>query len=123
MDSLVDKTSEESIRKALDVLPSTLYDTYGRAMQRIDNQEPNLRLLARKALVLLAHADEPMTVTELQHTLITSSQKESAHIGDIEIEDLVSLCAGLVFIEPESQIVRLAHYTTRQYIRQTLLSE
>lgn len=62
MDSLVDKTSEESIRKALDVLPSTLYDTYGRAMQRIDNQEPNLRLFAQKALVLL---DEPMTVTEL----------------------------------------------------------
>jgi len=32
-----------------------------------------------------------------------------------ELEDLVSICAGLVTIDKESNIVRLVHYTTQEY--------
>ena len=29
-----------------------------------------------------------------------------------ELEDMVSICAGLVIIDEESNIIRLVHYTT-----------
>ena len=32
-----------------------------------------------------------------------------------EIEDLVSVCAGLVVVDPESAIIRLVHYTAQEY--------
>jgi hypothetical protein len=32
-----------------------------------------------------------------------------------DIEDMVSVCAGLVIIDKESNIVRLFHYTTQEY--------
>ena len=32
-----------------------------------------------------------------------------------EIEDLVSVCAGLVVVDPGSAIIRLVHYTTQEY--------
>jgi hypothetical protein len=34
-------------------------------------------------------------------------------------EDMVSVCAGLVTVDEESNIIRLAHYTTQEYFNQT----
>ena len=36
-----------------------------------------------------------------------------------EIEDMVSVCAGLVTIDEESNIIRLVHYTTQEYFERT----
>jgi hypothetical protein len=32
-----------------------------------------------------------------------------------DVEDMVSVCAGLVIIDNESNIIRLVHYTTQEY--------
>ncbi len=32
-----------------------------------------------------------------------------------DIEDMVSVCAGLVTVDEESDIIRLVHYTAREY--------
>jgi hypothetical protein len=36
-----------------------------------------------------------------------------------EIEDMVSVCAGLVTVDEESRIIRLVHYTTQEYFERT----
>jgi hypothetical protein len=36
-----------------------------------------------------------------------------------QIEDVVPACAGLVAVDEESNIIRLAHYTTQKYFGQT----
>jgi hypothetical protein len=36
-----------------------------------------------------------------------------------EIEDMVSVCAGLVTVDKESDIIRLIHYTTQEYFEWT----
>jgi hypothetical protein len=36
-----------------------------------------------------------------------------------EIEDMVSVCAGLVTVYEESNIVRLIYYTTQEYFERT----
>ena len=32
-----------------------------------------------------------------------------------DVEDMVSVCAGLVTVDQESNIIRLVHYTTQEY--------
>jgi hypothetical protein len=36
-----------------------------------------------------------------------------------EIQDMVSVCAGLVTIDEESHVIRLVHYTTQEYFERT----
>jgi hypothetical protein len=35
-----------------------------------------------------------------------------------DIEDIISVCAGLVIVDEESNIIRLVHYTTQEYFEQ-----
>ena len=35
------------------------------------------------------------------------------------VEDMVSVCAGLVTVDEESSIIRLDHYTTQEYFKRT----
>lgn len=37
----------------------------------------------------------------------------------VQIEDMVSDCAGLVILDEESKIIRLVHYTTQEYFERT----
>jgi hypothetical protein len=40
----------------------------------------------------------------------------------LEIEDIVSVCAGLVTVDEESDVIRLVHYTTQEYFGRTQTS-
>jgi hypothetical protein len=33
------------------------------------------------------------------------------------VEDIISVCAGLVTIDKESNVIRLVHYTTQDYLK------
>lgn len=37
----------------------------------------------------------------------------------VQIEEMVSVCAGLVTIDEESKIIRLVHCTTQEYFERT----
>jgi hypothetical protein len=93
---------------------------YNRAMMRIDGQMPGFKLLGRNVLSWITCAKRPLTALELQHALaikVTDMQLDRNNIRDIE--DMVSVCAGLVTIDEESGIIRLVHYTTQEYFERT----
>ncbi|KAH6668467.1 hypothetical protein B0J14DRAFT_518928, partial [Halenospora varia] len=89
-------------------------------MERIDRQKSGLQLLAKKVISWITCAKRPLTTSELQHAL-------AVNIGDPcldkenlrEIDDMVSVCAGLVTVDEESNIIRLVHYTTQEYFERT----
>jgi hypothetical protein len=57
---------------------------------------------------------------ELQHALaVKPGDVELGEDNLQDIEDIISLCAGLVTVDEESNVVRLFHYTTQQYFEQT----
>jgi hypothetical protein len=59
-------------------------------------------------------------MTELQHALgveVGESQLDKDNLP--EVEDMVSVCAGLVTVDEESSIIRLVHYTTQEYFERT----
>ncbi|TKA81417.1 hypothetical protein B0A49_00656 [Cryomyces minteri] len=120
VDSLANKPSIRDLREALDVLPEGIDDTYNTAMERVLSQSPDNVRLAKRVLSWFVYALRPLAVQELQHAL-------AVRIGDVNLNEealpfvghLLSVCAGLVTIDTESNIIRLVHYTTQEYFERT----
>ncbi|RMJ22456.1 Ankyrin repeat protein, partial [Aspergillus sp. HF37] len=123
IDSLKTAPSVKSIKSALQNLPtgSRAYnDAYDAAMTRINSQALDFQSLAKQALSWLTCARERLTLTQVQHALgveIGSFALDKENLPDIEC--LISACAGLVAFDEHSHVIRLVHYTTKQYFEQT----
>jgi hypothetical protein len=91
-----------------------------KAMERIEGQIADSQELAKQVLSWITCAKRPLTKSELRHALaVEPSASELDEENLPEIEDIVSVCAGLVTVDEESNIVRLAHYTTQEYFERT----
>jgi hypothetical protein len=102
--------------KKFDVLAQAYKD----AMERIDGQKPGFRLLAKKVLSWITFAKRSLTTSELQHALAVKPGDSELDKENLRyIEDMVSVCAGLVTVDEESKIIRLVHYTTQEYFERT----
>ena len=123
VESLTDKTTPKAIKKALETLPTgsdALEIAYSHAMQRIESQKPGFKTLAKRALGWVVYACRLLTVSELCHALAIedgASAFDEENIDDIE--EIVSVCCGLVIIDPETTAVRLVHYTAQEYFKKT----
>ena len=116
MDSLAKEDNLESVRKALSSLPRELDGTYDEAMQRIQSQDHKNVKRAEQVLSWITYALKPLTLREIQHALAVEPDDINFDGDSMPDEDvLVSVCAGLVTIDRESNIIRLVHYTTQKY--------
>jgi ankyrin repeat protein len=116
MDSLVTKGTRKAVREALKTLPKELESTYQEAMQRIQSQNDDDKQLAERVLYWISFAFRPLALNELQHALAVEfgeSELDEENIPDEEL--LTSLCAGLVIVDKQSNVIRLVHYTTQEY--------
>ena len=116
MDSLKYKTTRKAIKLAIQNLPKGLDTAYSDAIERIEAQVPDHLELAKQILSWITHAPRPLSVMELQHALAVEVGETELHEDNIpEMEDMAAVCAGLVVIDEESNIIRLVHYTTQEY--------
>jgi hypothetical protein len=89
-------------------------------MDRIEGQLEDQEELAKQVLSWITCGKRPLTTLELQYAL-------AIEVGDSEldkdnlpqVEDILSVCAGLVTVDEESSIIRLVHYTTQEYFDRT----
>jgi hypothetical protein len=89
-------------------------------MERINGQIEDQEKLAKQVLSWITCAKRPLAAIELQHALgVEVSESKLDELNFSEIEDIVSVCAGLVTIDEESGIIRLVHYTTQEYFERT----
>ncbi|KAF6806436.1 ankyrin repeat protein [Colletotrichum sojae] len=85
-------------------------------MERIQGQLEDQENLAKDALSWIVCARRPLRTAELQHALAIEQGTEELDEDNVPaIEDIVSVCAGLVTVEEESRIIRLVHYTAQEY--------
>lgn len=87
-------------------------------MVRLKTQEP-----AKQILSWITHAKTPLTTMELRHALaveIGESKLDKENLP--EIEDIVSVCAGLVTVDEKSDIIRVIHYRAHEYFERTHIS-
>ena len=116
MDSLVSKHNPRAVRTALENLPAGLEDTYQKVLQRIDSQNADDREMANTVLLWLCCAQRPLTLSELQHALSLDTDCLEFDPQSVTEQDLLlSICAGLVIVDPESGIIRLVHYTAQEF--------
>ncbi|KAH8665584.1 ankyrin repeat protein [Ilyonectria robusta] len=129
LDSLKDKTSVTEMKSALkkfrkqsqqgpgeDGKRDVLEQAYDQAVERIDSQMTGFRLLGRKTLSWICCAKRPLTTYELQHALAVKTGDTELDKDNLRgIEDVVSVCAGLVTVDEESNILRLVHHTAQKY--------
>src|SRR5258708_5401140 len=110
------KTSLRDIKRALNALPEGLGATYDESMKRIQTQNAEYTALAKKVLYWIIYAVRPLTTTEIRHALAVEPDDTYLDEDGLPDEDLlVSVCAGLVTIQPESDTMSLIHYTTQEY--------
>lgn len=98
---------------------NTLTRVYNQAIEKIDSQILGFRLFRRKILLWITCTKQLLTILELQHTLavkISNTELDKDNLR--EIEDIVSVCTGLVTIDKESNIIRLVYYTIQEYFEQ-----
>ncbi|KAH3629536.1 hypothetical protein KXW27_002712 [Aspergillus fumigatus] len=125
LESLIGKRSPTSIYKALSNLSTVndeyVYDrAYEKAMDRINDQADEQRHLAKQALSWITCAKRPLTSTELQHALALEEGQSTFDMNNVsDMEDIISVCAGLVAVDKESHVVRLVHYSTQEFFDRT----
>ncbi|KAL2140845.1 hypothetical protein VTI28DRAFT_3172 [Corynascus sepedonium] len=123
LDSLKGKRSVKAVRAALQALHtgSQAYDhAYNDAMNRIEGQLKDQEQLAKQVISWITCAKRPLSTTELQHALGVEVGETELDLDNIPlIEDIVSVCAGLITVDEESNIIRLVHYTAQEYFERT----
>jgi hypothetical protein len=93
-------------------------------MERISKQSDVDVDIARKVLRWITYAKEPLRAKALQHAVAITPGMKTIDDGDLtDVDDLISLCAGIVTVDRESDIVRLVHYTTYDYLGKQLMNE
>ncbi|KAF2786671.1 hypothetical protein K505DRAFT_201266, partial [Melanomma pulvis-pyrius CBS 109.77] len=106
---------KQQVMKTLDN-SSTLHKAYEETLQRIEHQPDDDRALAKKVLSWLLFAKRPLTIAEICCALAVEPGETELNPDDVpDLEDLVSVCAGLVVIEHESGIIRLVHHSTQDF--------
>ncbi|OQD71694.1 hypothetical protein PENPOL_c001G06226 [Penicillium polonicum] len=119
LNSLVGKRSPKAIRSALkDISSSTKqYDSaYHDAMKRIEGQISDQTEMAMQVLTWITCAKRPLTTAELQSALAVEMNESDFDEDNLpDLIDMVSVCAGLVTIDEQSNVIRLVHYTTQEF--------
>ncbi|KLO78830.1 ankyrin [Fusarium fujikuroi] len=123
LDSLRDKISVDTVHKALAKLPSgsdAYFQAYEAAMERIMSQSPSHQDLAKRVIAWITCALRPLTVEELRHALAVEIGKAQLNRDALpEISIILQVCVGLVTVGESDGIIRLVHYTTQEYFRET----
>jgi hypothetical protein len=75
-------------------------------MQRIEKQDMDSQQLAKDVLSWIVCAKRPLTTSELQHALAVEASDDELDEDNLPlVEDMVSVCAGLVTVDEESGII------------------
>ncbi|KAF3129066.1 hypothetical protein TWF703_009096 [Orbilia oligospora] len=117
------KTSLKKMRSALKTLSAgeKAYDNaYEDAMARIEAQSDDFKDLAYHVLWWIIRAKRPINTAELRHALgVEVNESRIDEENCPENTKMASVCAGLVMVDEESQVIRLVHYTTQEYFERT----
>jgi hypothetical protein len=124
MDGLVAKRTLKQVRAGLLQLShgshqNTFFGLYDEAIKRIRSQTGSDSALAVTILGWISTTRRTLTEIELRHALaVEDGSSELDEENMLEVDDLVSVCAGLVAVDTNSGIVKLVHYTLADYLQQ-----
>lgn len=124
MDSLKDKRTIKSVRLALERLPQgpavDVYEkVYSDAMTRIWSRSEEDVTIAQEALSWIVRARRPLKAVELQHALAFDVDDMITELDEedlLPVNEIVSLCAGLIMLDEQSGTARPIHFTAQKFL-------
>ncbi|KAJ6017996.1 hypothetical protein N7451_001375 [Penicillium sp. IBT 35674x] len=120
---LLDEKNEKRVRTLGSQLKSGsgAYDhAYSETMKRIEQQSPFSQDLAKRILGWVTFSARPLTAVELQDAIaVEIGEPEFDEMNITDIGEMISVCSGLVVVEETSNIIRLGHFTTQEYLKRT----
>ncbi|KAJ7444159.1 hypothetical protein FB451DRAFT_1413275 [Mycena latifolia] len=117
IESLATKNTIKAVRETLQHLPKDLKHTYDEAMERINHQTEEDKQLGLLALTWVANAKRPLSVAELQEALSIEPDSTFLDVDNLlDMDIILSACAGLIIVDETVAVVRLIHYTTQDYM-------
>ncbi|PLN76154.1 ankyrin [Aspergillus taichungensis] len=120
-----DEINEKRIRKVIQRLqnnPGLYDDAYDETMERINCQAHFAQGIAKTIFGWILFSKRPLSLLEIQHALaVEIGESEFDDTNIIDIEQLVSVCIGLVMVDRESNSLKFVHYTTKEYLERKLL--
>ncbi|KAK6503772.1 hypothetical protein TWF481_008778 [Arthrobotrys musiformis] len=118
-EAIKSKTTLSKLKRALEGLKKgdDAYNfAYTQTMERVNSQNRDHKALANQVLEWIIYAKRRLTMSELGHALAVEPNTQALDKENIPKPELiVSVCAGLIVVDEESDIVRLVHYTTQEY--------
>jgi ankyrin repeat protein len=119
VNSLLDKTTAKKVKATLANLlkgSASLDNAYNDALQRIRSQLDGHYDLAKNVLSWIVYARRPLTTAELCCALAVEPGNAELDPDNLpDFKEMLSVCAGLVVVDRESDVIRLVHYTTQEY--------
>ena len=111
VESLSTKTKRKDIRKALECLPPGLNDCYDEIWRRIQSQPKEYRDLANRVLFWI-NEEFSVSLKTLQHAVAIEPEMTDIQDDDLDDEEIfLSVCAGPVHVEEETQTVRFIRWS------------
>ncbi|KAL8687157.1 MAG: hypothetical protein Q9218_006592, partial [Villophora microphyllina] len=118
MDSIADRNSIKAVRKILGNLPKRLDDLYREALERISKQPEDDRRLAERTLLWVIYPYRPLGFGTIRHALAVEHGECRFDPENLSASDIIlDVCAGLITLDPNSDVVRLVHYTAQDYFK------
>lgn len=97
-------------------------EAYDNALKRIQGQGQDDREIAMRTLLVLFHARRPLSAIELCY-FVAVDLTDGAGVFDLEdvleLEEILSTCAGLVTYQSETSKVQFVHQSTKEYLKDT----
>lgn len=116
--------NEKRIRKAIERFSngSGAYDdAYDETMKRIEQQGQYPHGIAKTIFGWVLLSTRELSLAEIQHALaVEIGESEFDDTNIIEVEELLSICMGLVTINAQSNAFKFVHYTTKEYFDRRL---
>ncbi|KAJ6563734.1 hypothetical protein DFH09DRAFT_479120 [Mycena vulgaris] len=117
IDSLTTKHTVKAVRAALTNMPTDLDSTYDEVVDRINRQSEDDKMLAWRTLSWVTNAKRPLRPSELRQALaVEPGTRELDPDNRLDMDTILSVCAGLVVINEADKRVRLIHYTMQTYL-------
>ena len=94
-----------------------LGDAYGATIERIKAQGGDKSRLGMEALMWISFAERPLRVDELCHALAVELGSTDFNTDNVpSMSTLVGCCQGLIIVDEKASIVRLIHFTLKEYL-------
>jgi hypothetical protein len=116
---VLSKLKPKKMKEALDSVPTELPNAYLETLERISRKGPDHLNLALEVLSWLFYAKRPIHMRELREALTVEKGERCHEEEDLPNPDkLIDVCEGLVAYDERSGIVRFAHYTVQEFLRE-----